>query len=87
MDFIILEWLSDERKLIIVRLPFSESNEKFAKSLIKKLVIFANIVNLTLFGTLEILAHSFKLKLTRNTTTALFMKLFACVVKTMSVNP
>ena len=44
-------------------------------------------VNLTLFGTLEILAHSFKLKLTQNTTTALFMKLFACVVKTMSVNP
>ena len=25
-DFIIPEWLFDERKLIILRLPFSESN-------------------------------------------------------------
>ena len=41
-DFIIPEWLFDERKLIILRLPFSESNEKFTKSLIKKLVIFTN---------------------------------------------
>ena len=28
-DYIILEWLLDERKLVILRLPFSESNEKF----------------------------------------------------------
>ena len=40
-DYIIPEWLFDERKLIILRLPFQESNEKFTKSLIKKL-IFAN---------------------------------------------
>ena len=36
------EWLFDERKLIILRLQFSESNEKLAKNLIKKLVIFTN---------------------------------------------
>ena len=41
-DNIIPEWLFDERKLIILRLPFSESNEKFTKSLIKKFVIFTN---------------------------------------------
>ena len=41
-DYIIPEWLFDERKLIILRLPFSVSNEKFTKSLIKKLVIFTN---------------------------------------------
>ena len=41
-DFIIPEWLFDERKLIILRLPFSESNEDITKSLIKKLVIFKN---------------------------------------------
>ena len=34
------EWLFDERKLIILRLPFSESKEKFTKELIKMLVIF-----------------------------------------------
>ena len=28
-DYIIPEWLFDERKLIILRLPFSDSNEKF----------------------------------------------------------
>ena len=41
-DYIIPEWLFDEQKLIILRLPFSVSNEKFTKSLIKKLVIFTN---------------------------------------------
>ena len=39
-DYIIPEWLFDERKLIILILPFSVSKEKFTKSLIKKLVIF-----------------------------------------------
>ena len=42
VDNIIPEWLFDEWKLIILRLLFSESNEKFTKSLIKKLVIFKN---------------------------------------------
>ena len=39
-NYITSEWLFDERKLIILRLPFSESNEKFTKELIKMLVIF-----------------------------------------------
>ena len=39
---IILEWLFDQWKLIVLRLPFSESNEKFTKSLIKKLDTFTN---------------------------------------------
>ena len=41
-DFLIPEWLFDEPKLTILRPSFSESNEKFTKSLIKKLVIFTN---------------------------------------------
>ena len=41
-DYIIPTWLFDERKLIILRRPFSESNEKSTKSLIKKLLIFTN---------------------------------------------
>ena len=41
-DYKTPEWLFDERKLIILRLPSSESNKKFTKSLIKKLVIFTN---------------------------------------------
>ena len=41
-DYIIPEWLSDEQKLIILWLPLSEWNNKFTKSLIKKLIIFPN---------------------------------------------
>ena len=41
-DFIISEWLFDERKQIILRKPFSESNEQFTESFIKKLVIFTS---------------------------------------------
>ena len=41
-DCIISEWLFDERKLIILRLPFSESKGKFTKNLTKKFVIFTN---------------------------------------------
>ena len=41
-DFIIAEWLFDERKLVILRQPFSESNEKLTKNVIKKLVKFTN---------------------------------------------
>ena len=41
-DCTISEWLFDERKLIILRLPFSESNGKYTKNLTKKFVIFTN---------------------------------------------
>ena len=41
-EFIITEWLFDERKLIILRILFSESNEQFTESFIKKIVIFTN---------------------------------------------
>ena len=41
-DYIIPEWLFDERKVPILRLPFSKSNEKFIKGLIKKLIIFTS---------------------------------------------
>ena len=41
-DYIILEWLFDERKLIFLLLTFPESNEMSTKSLIKKLAIFTN---------------------------------------------
>ena len=51
----------------------------------KACYIYIVNVNSTLFGSLEILNHSFKLKI--NTTAALFMKVIVRVVKTMSVNP
>ena len=60
----------DERKLIILRLPFSESNEKFTKPYQKSCYIYIN-VNSTLFRTLETLDHSFKLKI---------VKYYSCVV-------
>ena len=41
-DFIIPEWLFDEQKVILLQQPFSKSNEKFTKSLIKKLITFRN---------------------------------------------
>ena len=41
-DYNIPEWLFDERKQVILRLTFSESNETFTKSLIKILVMFTN---------------------------------------------
>lgn len=41
-DFIIPECLFDERKLIILRLPFPESIEKITKSVLRKLIIFTN---------------------------------------------
>ena len=44
-------------------------------------------VNSALSGTLEILDHSFKLKIMLNNTTALFTKVIVCVVKTMSLSP
>ena len=68
-------------------LPFSESNEKFPKSLIKKLVIFTHDnANLTFFVRLETLDHFSKLKIILNTTAALFRKVIVCPCKTMSVN-
>ena len=87
-DYIIPEWLFDERKLIILRLPFSESNEKFAKSVTKS-VLYLQIINVnsTLFGTPETLHQSLKLKIMLNTTAALFMKVTVLMVKTMLVNP
>ena len=61
------------------------------KNLLKALsesLIHLQIINInsTLFGTQEILDHSFKLS-NVNTTTALFTKVIVPVVKTVSVNP
>ena len=41
-DFIIPEWIFDEQMLIILKLLFSESNERYTKSLIRKLVILTS---------------------------------------------
>ena len=57
------------------------------KALSKSLIHLQIInINSTLFGTQEILDHSFKLS-NVNTTTALFTKVIVPVVKTVSVNP
>ena len=44
-------------------------------------------VNSTLFGKLEILDHTFKLKIMLNITAALLTKVIVRVVKVMSMNP
>ena len=44
-------------------------------------------VNSTLFGKLEILDHTFKLKIMLNITAALLTKVIVRMVKIMSVNP
>ena len=57
------EWIFDEQKLIILRLPFLESNEKFTKSLLwKKSSLYFQIINVnsTLFGIVEILDDCLK---------------------------
>lgn len=41
-DLLIPHWLFDERKVVLLRLPFAFTNEKFVKSFIEKLEIFTN---------------------------------------------
>ena len=43
--------------------------------------------NSALFGAIEVLDHSFQLKIMLSTTAALFMKKIVRIVRTMSVNP
>ena len=82
-------------KLIILWLPFSESNEKFAKNLKEKLIIFPNNkckFNIDwnsrnirwLFKDIDIDKSKIMIN---NTTAALFTKVIVRVGKTMSVNP
>ena len=54
-NYIIPKWLFDERKLIILRLPFSESNKKLKKKALFKSVLNLQSINVNsaLFGTLE----------------------------------
>ena len=73
----------DQRKLIILRLP-----KNLQKALSKSSLYLQIIkVNSTLFGRLETLDHSFKLKIMLNITAALFMKIIIRVGKIMSMNP
>ena len=71
-----------------MRLPFSESNEKFTKTLTKS-SLYLQIINIisTLLGTLEALDHSFKLNVMFSMTAALFMNVIFSAMKTMSENP
>ena len=41
-EVLIPQWLFDERKECLIRLPFAAANEKFVKSFINKLEIFKN---------------------------------------------
>ena len=41
-EVLILQWLFDDRKECLIKLPFVPANEKFVKSLINKLEIFTN---------------------------------------------
>ena len=61
---------------------------KNLSKVVSKSSLYLQVVNInsTLFGTPEILDHSFKLKIMSDSTVALFMKVLIRVVKTMSVN-
>ena len=41
-EVLIPQWLFDERKKCLIRLPFAPANEKFVKSFINKLQTFTN---------------------------------------------
>ena len=41
-ELLILQWLFDDRKESLIRLPFAPANEKFVNSFINKLEIFTN---------------------------------------------
>ena len=41
-DFIIPQWLFDERKEVLIRLPFAPANEKYVKKFINKLEVFTS---------------------------------------------
>ena len=41
-EVLILQWLFDDRKKCLIRLPFTPANEKFVQSFINKLEIFTN---------------------------------------------
>ena len=87
-DFVIPKYLFDERKLIIVRLPFSGWKKKSSQKRYKKLFIFTkHKCKFKLIGILELLGHSFKLKIMLNTTAVLFLIVIVSVVISTSVNP
>ena len=62
---------------------------KNLQKVLSKGLLFLQILNVnsTMFGTLEVLDHPFKLKIMLNTTAALFTKIIGRVVKPMLVNP
>ena len=87
-NYIFPRWLFDERKLIILRLPFSESNEKFTKSLIQKYVKFTNNkCKFSFIWNTRNIDNYLKLKIKLNTTAAWFMKVIVRVVEFMLVSP
>ena len=68
-------------------ISFSESNEKFTKSLIKKLVAFANNkCKFNIVWNARNIRLLFQVKVLLNTTAALFTKGTVRVMKTMLVN-
>ena len=74
--------------LIILQLQFSKSIKKLPNTLSKSLLYFQVMkANSALFGAIEVLDHSFQLKIMLSTTAALFMKKIVRIVRTMSVNP
>ena len=66
---------------------FQNQTKNLQKALSKSsLYLQITNINSTLFGTLETLDHSFKLKIMLNITATLFIKVIVHVVKTMSMN-
>ena len=80
----VVRWAKANYSTTIV---FRIKQKIYKKPYQKACYIYIVNVNSTLFGSLETLDHSFKLKIMLNTTAALFMKVIVLVVKTMSVNP
>ena len=87
-DYIIPEWLFDERKVLFYDYRFQNQTKNLQKALSKSFLC-SQIINVhsTLFRTLETLDHSFNLKIMLNTIAAWLMKVIVRVVKTMWMNP
>ena len=76
------------KSLLLYGYCFQNKIKNLQKALSKSFLYLQKLnVNPTLFGTLQILDHPFKLKIMLSTTAALFMKVIFRVMKTKLMNP
>ena len=68
-------WLFDERKTVLINLPFSNKMNTFQKSFVRSFIQMQNS-NLTSFGQREKLSHYLKLNISLNILVVLYIKEF-----------